>query len=341
MPLTDLRPLGLALMLPFVAMTGQPAAAQEEPRFYTMATADEGGTYYPVGVAMAVLAKISLESLYGIDMEAVVSGGSIDNIRMMREGEAQFGILQVLAAEWARDGTGPLAEVDPSDSVRAVTMLWPDVAHFLLRSDLVETGTLEDLANLEGQGFSMGPANSSTEYTNVMLFDVLELSYQDWNPVNESYSDSVQSLPEGRIAGVNIGAGVGVEAVSLLLATMGEGLELLTVTDAQAEHIEESLGSVSRVSIVGGTYAGVEDVRQTIALPNFLAVNADVSAEDVYLITRTLFENLEYLCEVHQAACGLSVETATEGLPVDLHPGAARYFRELAEASDDAEAASE
>ncbi|WP_417602004.1 TAXI family TRAP transporter solute-binding subunit [Pararhodobacter oceanensis] len=347
--------LALALAAPLAALSGVTAAAQSEPRVYTLATANAGGTYYPVGVALALLTKINLASQYGIDMEAVVSGGSVDNISMMEAGRADFAFLQAVgmaagaaaevsaeAEETSDEATteatsgaaNAVQALTAGEDLRAVTMLWPDVAHFLLRADLAEAGTLADLQNLTGLGFSLGPAGSSTEQINALIFEALELPYQEWNPVNETYRDSVESLPEGRIAGVNIESGLGVGAVSNLMTAMGDSVVLLSVSDAELARISEVLRSAATVSIPGGTYAGMEEAVQSIAVPNFLAVHADVPEEDVYRITRVMFENLEYLCEVHQAACLLSLSMAQDGLPVPLHPGAARYFEEMADESD-------
>lgn len=327
MPIPFSRPLLLAASVLFCAAA--PVIAQDAPRDYVMATAQEGGTYYPVGVAMAVLSTIHLQAAHGFEVTAVTSGGSIDNLRLLRENEAQFGILEVLAGTWARDGSGPLEAEGPQENLRAISMLWPDVEHFLITTTLAQTGTIDDLAGLDGRGFAMGPVGSGTEYTNAVLFGNYGLDSTPWGAVYQSYDDSARALLDGSIAGVNIGAGIGVNTVTTVLEQMGELLTLLSVTDEQAARMDGGLGILSTILIPPGTYPGIDEPLQTIALPNFLAVNADVPEEDVYQFTRILFENLEYLCTVHQAACAMSPEGAQRGLPVDLHPGAARYFAEM------------
>ena len=329
MPIPFSRQILIAVAVMFGAVTQ--ASAQDEPRSYVLATAQEGGTYYPVGVALAVLSTIHLVGPHGVSVEAVISGGSIDNLRMMREGEAHFGTMEVQSGVWARDGTGPFEEAGPQDNLRAISMLWPDVEHFLLNTSLVDTGTIADLAGLEARGFAMGPLGSGAEYINDVLFENLGFDYESWGMVFQSYDQSVQALQDGSIAGVNIGSGIGVSSVTHALTEMGELLTLLSVTDEQAEQMDGGMGILATTLIPPGTYPGIEAPVQTITLPNFLAVNADVPEEDVYQFTRTVFENLEYLCEVHQAACAMSVEGAQLGLPVDLHPGAARYFEEVAQ----------
>lgn len=327
MPIRLSRRAFVASVLALSAAT--PVLAEQDPRPYTLATASEGGTYYPVGVAMALLAKINLQGSTGIDMEAITSAGSIENIALMREGTAQFGILQVLAGDLAQQATDQTVDFGPQDELRAVAMLWPDVAHFLLRSDLALTGTLDDLANLTGQGFSMGAEGSGTAYANGVLFANYGLDTTDWGVVNADYVQSVQMLVDGQIGGVNISSGIGAASVVDVFTRMNYGVRLLSVTNEQAASLDGGMGALSTVTIPAGTYPGLQEPLQSASMPNFLAVRGDVPDEDVYQITRVIFENLEYLCGVQAAACGMSLEAARTGLPIALHPGAARYFDEV------------
>ncbi len=82
-------------------------------------------------------------------------------------------------------------------------------------------------------------------------------------------------------------------------------------------------------TIAAGIYPGQDADVSTIAQPNFLAVNADVDEEHVYLLTRTMYENLAFLQAIHPATSAMSTDAATAGLPVPLHPGAQRYYEEI------------
>jgi hypothetical protein len=81
--------------------------------------------------------------------------------------------------------------------------------------------------------------------------------------------------------------------------------------------------------IKAGTYPGQEKDVQTIAQPNFLAVRADVDEDAVYLITKTIYENLPFLNAIHQATKVMALEKAIAGLPMPLHPGALKYYKEV------------
>jgi TRAP transporter TAXI family solute receptor len=108
-----------------------------------------------------------------------------------------------------------------------------------------------------------------------------------------------------------------------------DGVTLLSFTPEQAEQADGGLNLWTPYLIPAGTYPGQDADVQTIAQPNFLAVRADVPEEDVYKITKTIYENLAFLQAIHKATTAMALDKAIAGLPVPLHPGAARYFREM------------
>ena len=138
------------------------ATAVASDQDYILATASTGGTYYPVGVAISTLAKVKLQPKHKFSVSAISSAGSGENIRLLRENEAQFAILQGLFGYYAASGTGPLANDGPQTYIRSVSMLWQNVEHFLVSADLAKTGTADDLLGLKGKTVAMGAKNSGT-----------------------------------------------------------------------------------------------------------------------------------------------------------------------------------
>jgi hypothetical protein len=119
-----------------------------------------------------------------------------------------------------------------------------------------------------------------------------------------------------------------VTAITRAFAMVGESLTLLSFSDEQLDEVNVRYPLWSRYTIPGGTYPNLPETIQSIAHPNVLAVRADVPDEDVYQITRAIFENLAALHEIHKATREVTLEKALDGLGAPLHPGAARYFRE-------------
>jgi len=210
--------------------TASPSLAQD--RSYILTTATTGGTYYPVGVAIATLVKVRLMDAEGIDMSAISSAGSGENIGLMRDGQAQFGILQGLFGRYAAQGSGPLEGEGPQAWLRSVANIWPNVEHFVIADDFVETGTIDDLSNLAGRPFSIGARNSGTEGSGREILGGLGIDPEIFDIVFQGYNPSAEGLQNATIDGVNMPGGVPVSAVTQAFAARSD-ITLLAFDDDQ------------------------------------------------------------------------------------------------------------
>lgn len=297
---------------------------------FILATASTGGTYYPVGVAIATLTKVKLQPKKKIGMAAINSAGSGENIRLLRENEAQFAILQGLFGYYAATGTGPVKADGPQKKLRAVTMLWQNVEQFVIDSKYAKTGTVGDLVALKGKPMAMGKKNSGTIGSNRTLLAGLGIDIdKDYKLVYGGYGPSADAVQNGKAVGMGTPAGVPTGAVTKLFAALKDKVTLLSFTDEQARKADGGKGLWTPFTIAAGSYPGQAKDIKTIAQPNFLATNADVDEESVYLITKTIYENLPFLNAIHKATKAMAIEKAIAGLPVPLHPGAARYYKEV------------
>ncbi|BBL91260.1 C4-dicarboxylate ABC transporter substrate-binding protein [Vibrio rotiferianus] len=314
-----------------VAVTsfGIVANAAAEDRSYILATASTGGTYYPVGVALATLSKVKLAPKHHFSLSAISSAGSGENVKLLNENEAQFAILQGLYGAWAWSGEGPYEKSGRQDQLRSVSMLWQNVEHFIVRSDLAKTGTVTDLNNLDGKKFSIGKKNSGTENSGRQIMKGLKVDPDKFNLAYMGYGGSASALQNGTIDGMNTPAGVPVGAVTQAFAALGKDISILSFTDEQIKEANGSYNLWTKYEIPANTYPGLDKPITTIAQPNFLAVREDISEEDVYQLTKAIYENLPFLQGIHKATKAMAIEKAIAGLPVPLHPGAARYYKEM------------
>ncbi len=307
------------------AVPGQ-AAAEED---FLLATASTGGTYYPVGVAIATLVKVRLQASDGINMSAISSAGSGENIRLLRDDEVQFAILQGLFGAYAASGSGPLESEGKQENLRSIAMLWQNVEHFVMPAADAPTGTIEDMANVKGEPVSMGLQNSGTLGSNEVIMGNLGMPLSDYELVYMGYNPSADALQNNQIAAMSTPGGVPVSGVTRAFAAMSGQLKLLSFTDEQIEKANGDFEDLwTAFPIPANTYPGQTEDVTTIGQPNFLAVNADVSEESVYKITKAVFENLPFLQAIHPATNEMSLDSALAGLPMPLHPGALRYFEE-------------
>ncbi len=325
---TFIRLLGSALTLAItLAVSAMPAQAADN-RSYVLATASTGGTYYPVGVALATLTKIKLEPQHQISMSAISSAGSGENVKLLRENEAQFAIMQGLYGAWAWSGEGKMASSGAQKNLRSVTMLWQNVEHFAVLSEYAKSGSISDLKGLEGKKFSIGPRNSGTEGSGRQILTGLGIDPESFDLAYMGYSASADALQNGAIEGMNTPAGVPVSAVTRAFAALEDDITVLDFSDEQMAAANGNYQLWTRYVIPANTYPGQTKVINTIAQPNFLAVRDDLPEQDVYLITKTIYENLPFLKGIHKATTAMSLEKAIAGLPLPLHPGAAKFYLE-------------
>lgn len=296
-------------------------------RPYILTTATTGGTYYPVGVALGTITKAQLHDSKGISLSAISSAGSLENIKLMRDNQAQFGILQGIFGSWGWHGDGPISK--PQTWMRGICALWQNTDHFVLRRELAGDGTIFALDSLDGQRFALGARNSGAERSGDHILTSLGIDYE--NKVSLAwmgYGATANAIQDGTIVGMNVPAGVPVTAITRAFAMSGKDITLLSFTDDDLARVNAKYPIWQRFVIPGGTYPNLPETIQTISHPNVLAVRADIPDDDVYEITRAIFENLAALQEIHKATREVSLESALNGLGVPLHPGAARYFRE-------------
>ncbi|MEM6988469.1 MAG: TAXI family TRAP transporter solute-binding subunit, partial [Pseudomonadota bacterium] len=280
-----------------------------------------------VGTAIATLSKIKLLPKEKFSLTAVNSAGSGANVQAMAADTAQFAIIQGLYGHYAATGTGPVSE--PQTGMRSVTMLWQNVEQFVIAKDKASSGTVDDLMALSGSTMAMGKQNSGTIGSNTVLLSGLGIDIEkDYELYYAGYGPSADALANGQVAGAGLPSGPPTSAITKLLSTNGDDFTLLNVTDEQAAKMDGGRNLWVPYTIEAGTYPNQDAAVNTIAQPNFLAVNASVDEEHVYKLTKSIYENLPFLQAIHPATKAMAIEKATAGLPLALHPGAARYYQE-------------
>lgn len=303
-------------------------SVQAEERDYILNTASTGGTYHPVGTAISTLSKIKLLPKDKFSLTAVNSAGSGANVQAMGAGTADFAILQGLYGSYAVTGTGPVTA--PQENVRSVTMLWQNVEHFVIANTNVSSGTMSDMVAAKGSGMGMGAKNSGTIGSNKVLLEGLGIDIEtDYELMYGGYGPTADAMANGQIVGAGIAAGVPAGAITKLMASNEGQFTVLNVTPEELAKMDGGRDLWTPYTIKSGTYPGQTTDISTIAQPNFLAVNASVAEDDVYKLTKAMYENLNFLQAIHPATNAMSIESAIAGLPAPLHPGAARYYTEV------------
>ena len=315
-----------AVLLTVVVSSCSEELSQARP--YVLTTATTGGTFYPVGVAIATITHAQLASSQGISLTAISSAGSLENLKLLRDNQAQFAILQGPFGAWSWTGEGPVSS--PQTHLRSVSALWKNVEHFVLLTELTTNKDMLDLNSLDGHRYVLGARNSGAEQTGRFILDTLGIDYQDkFNLAYMGYGPTSNAIQDGNIVGMNIPAGAPVSAITRAYAMLGERMSLLNWTEDSLNKLNDKYPLWDWYDFPPGTYPNQDEAVRTVASPNVLVTREDIPEDVVYNITKVIWENLATLQEIHGATNDMRPEIAINGLGAPLHAGALRYYQEV------------
>ena len=161
------------------------------------------------------------------------------------------------------------------------------------------------------------------------IFPNLGIDYEKFDQVFQGYGPTGESLQNGSIQGGNFEAGLPTGGLTQAMAAAGDRLTFLEFNEEDVAKANGKTSLLSLTTIPANTYPNQPNPVRTARLANYLAVNADVPEQDVYLITKTIFENLGFLNNIHAATKEIDVKEAVRSSPFPLHPGAVKYYKEV------------
>ncbi len=280
-----------------------------------MATGGTSGTYYGFGGAVAQM----LSSETDLSVTAVATGASKENIQNIDAGQNHLGIVQNDVMDYAYNGTNTFAEDGAVTSFRTVAGLYAEQVQIVTMNPEIKS-----VADLAGKSVSIGAAGSGVYYNAIDILAAYGLTEEDINAQYLSFADSAESVKDGKIDAAFITAGAPTTAVTEL--STSNSVYLIAIDDEHANALIEACPYYTVCTIPAGTYEGLEEDIQTVTVKATMIVAADASEEDVYALTKAIFENKDAIS--HAKNVELSLENAVEGISVPFHAGAAKYFEE-------------
>ncbi|CAM3488433.1 TAXI family TRAP transporter solute-binding subunit [Aeromicrobium ponti] len=328
---------GISLLLTFSLVTGilsacasnetnQNGVAQGDSKpeaFIKIATGNTGGTYYPVGVAMGQLLSDKLDY---VTSSAMSTGGSVDNIGLLRSNEAQVGILTAAVTNDAFFGEGEFKE-NKYENVRAITSMWPSLQHIVVQKDI------KSFEDLKGKKFVVGAARSGTELDAHAILASMGLFYRDeygtkknMEPVYVNYEEAAEAMKNKQVAGGLFNSAPPGSAIADLMAT-GD-FHILSFTEEEMVKLSKEYPLFTAYTIEPGIYPNLNEEVVAPGYPAVLVTSSDMDKEVIYDLTKTIFENVATLENAHKAAQHIRAETATKGIQIEFHEGTKQYLEE-------------
>lgn len=293
-----------------------PASASAQ-QFINVLTGGTSGVYYPLGVA---LAKVYGDNIEGVKTQVQSTKASVENIKLVAQGRGEIGFALGDSVKAAAEGNAEAGFPEKVEKLRAIAAIYPNYVQIVASKD----SGITDLAGLKGKALSVGAPASGTELNARAIFSAAGISYDDLGKTEYlPFAESVELIKNRQLDATLQSAGLGVASIRDLAASLP-----ITVVAVPAE-IAEKLGApFQSAEIPAGTYDGQDKAVPTLAITNILVTSSDVDEELAYQMTKQLFEHLPDLVAAHNAAKAIDPKTAAKNLPVPLHPGAERYYKE-------------
>jgi TRAP transporter TAXI family solute receptor len=281
-------------------------------------TGGTSGVYYPLGVA---LARIIAKNVKGAKASVQSTKASAENLNLLQagRGDIAFTLGDTLADAWT--GNENAGFKTPLKKLRGLAAIYPNYIQIVARAD----SGIRGIADLKGERVSVGAPNSGTELNARAIFGANGITYSDFARTEYlPFGESVRLIRNRRLDATLISAGLGVAAIRDLASTAP--ITVVAITPAEVARIGNPV--FQPVDIPAHTYTGQDRAVPTVAIQNYLVTREGLPEALIYDITKAIFENLSALAVAHPAAKGLRLSAATQGMPLPLHPGAAKFYRE-------------
>ncbi|MGD6841685.1 TAXI family TRAP transporter solute-binding subunit [Bacillus infantis] len=286
----------------------------EKPKFLSIVTGGTGGTYFPLGGAFADI--ISDET--GIQANAETSGASAENMNTLKDKNAEIAFSQTDIASYAKDGK-LMFEGAAVDNVSAIGTLYPETIQIVTTA---KSG-IKSVEDLKGKKVSVGAPGSGTNPNAEQILEVHGMTFDDIDKQDLSFDESTAGIQDGTIDAAFVTAGTPTGAVEGLSAT--EDVVIVPIEQDKIDALIEKYPYYIQDEVPSGTY-GLSDAVATVAVQAMLVVSNDLSEDTVYDITKAIFENTDKI--THAKGKLITAESALNGVGIEVHPGAQKYFDE-------------
>lgn len=288
-----------------------------ETRFVTIATGGASGPYNIIATSLAE----EYNKTYGVNSKTQTTGASVENINLINQDKVEMAFVMSDVLTDAINGENSFPT--KIEKVQQVAALYPNYVQ-VVTSKRSGIKTLDDL---RGKRVAVGDQNSGVEVNARNLIQGFGMTYDDLRVDYLGYAEAADALKAGRIDAAFLTSGL--PNASLMELQQSFDLQMVEIPADRIAEIAKDKPFFVSLNIPQGTYGNDTDI-PTAAIQNALVIHKDISEEDGYKLTKTFFESLEHLKSAHQAASAISLEGAQSGLVAPLHPGAKKYYDEVA-----------
>jgi len=299
-----------------------PLVGAQPRRSVTIASGWVVGVYYPLAGALSRIAYNAKDLNIRVTVEA--SGASVANAQLIGTGDTDFALLQNDIAFYAFNGsTLPVFKGKPVKNMGGIFTIYPELVHIVA----TQASGVKSVRDLKGKRVVLGPQGSGTEQNALQTLEVYGIKESDLGEAEHiDAADAAEQIKNGRIDAAFFTTGLGSAVITDAFIS---GKAVMVPIDAvPAEALKKKYPFYTIEKIPANTYKGQERDITTPAVMAMMVARKDLSEDLVYKFTKAIFDNLPQFHSAHAAAKGLTLQTALSGMPVPLHPGAEKFYRE-------------
>jgi len=310
----------LVLVLVIIMVMGILSMGVAAREFLAIGTGGTGGTYYPLGGALAQLLSNEIPDLA---VSALTSNASLSNCNFISTGEIEMGLSQANTTYWAYSATSVCEGKQPLTDLRGIASMYPETIHIIA----TKASGITCIEDLKGKKVGVGAPNSGTAADAEIILNAHGLTFDDIKVDYLSFNEVAQRLIDGQIdAGFKT---AGMPTSSVINVATKRDIVLVPISAEKIKELIEAIPYYGATAIPGGLYKGVDEDVAAIATPALWICDAELPPTLVYKMTKALWENREILEKVHSQGKNVTLETALDGIGVPLHPGAELYYKEV------------
>lgn len=297
--------------------SGDAAGGEDWIENVTLLTGGEAGVYFPLGVAMADIIDSSLDN---VSATGVSSGASVSNAEQLNNGEAQLALVQNDIAFYGAEGSNMFSEV--LDNYSGVFTIYPETVQLVTLAD----SGIESVADLEGKRVAIGDMGSGTEANANQIIEAHGMTVDDIDAQYLDFADASTNLQDGNVDAAFVTAGTPTGAIQELSASAD--VRIVSFDEDAMDSLMEEYTYYTKQDIPADAYDNFDSTASTVAVQAMLIASNDIPEDQMYEITKAIFDNLDQMANAHVRGEELSLDTAEEGMSIDLHPGVQRYYDE-------------
>jgi len=284
----------------------------------TFATGGTSGVYFPLGGAIAQVISSHSNGKFNITVQA--SGASGENMRLIEGKDVDIAIAQNDIAHAAFRGMPPFKE--RLSNARAIARLYPEYLHIVASKE----SKIQTINDFKDHKISVGARGSGNELNCRQIFNLFGLTYKNIKPIFLPYSETADQFKDRQVDAFVFTIGTPNPAIQDI--TTSREVRFIPLQGSVVDEISEKYKYLVKDAIPANTYKGQTESIPTLSVQALLIANKDMPEDDVYMLTKLLFENIPEIAKAHNKAAEITLKQAKDGVTIPLHPGALRYYKE-------------